>query len=140
MAAVLASQLMRDRDPSRRVLVGLAGVPGAGKSTLAGALCQALREGGASVTVFPMDGFHYTRAQLDQMDDPAEMHRRRGAHFTFDGAPLHPFFSSSIADCMFHTSACRSFISLMDGLLGWAFDPGVCVWLQRRALPTSCSA
>ena len=121
--AVLASQLMRDRDPSRRVLVGLAGVPGAGKTTLAFALSQALREGGARAMVLPMDGFHYTRAQLSQMDDPAEMHRRRGAHFTFDGAPLHLFFSSfclsrspSIADCMFHTSACRSFISLMDGL------------------------
>jgi pantothenate kinase len=31
-----------------------------------------------------MDGFHYTRAQLDAMPDPREAHRRRGAAFTFD--------------------------------------------------------
>ncbi len=32
-----------------------------------------------------MDGFHYTRAQLDAMPDPAVAHARRGAEFTFDG-------------------------------------------------------
>jgi pantothenate kinase len=32
-----------------------------------------------------MDGFHYTRAQLDAMPDPATAHARRGAEFTFDG-------------------------------------------------------
>jgi pantothenate kinase len=31
-----------------------------------------------------MDGFHYSRAQLDAMPDPAEAHHRRGAAFTFD--------------------------------------------------------
>ncbi len=31
-----------------------------------------------------MDGFHYTRAQLDAMQDPAYAHARRGAPFTFD--------------------------------------------------------
>ncbi|KAG7289700.1 hypothetical protein NEMBOFW57_006076 [Staphylotrichum longicolle] len=33
----------------------------------------------------PMDGYHYTRAQLDAMPDPALAHARRGAEFTFDG-------------------------------------------------------
>ncbi|KAJ1674183.1 hypothetical protein EV182_003794 [Spiromyces aspiralis] len=32
-----------------------------------------------------MDGFHLYRAQLDMMDDPKLAHRRRGAHWTFDG-------------------------------------------------------
>ena len=31
-------------------------------------------------------GYHYTRKQLDQFDDPDEAHARRGAHWTFDGA------------------------------------------------------
>jgi pantothenate kinase len=31
-----------------------------------------------------MDGFHFSRAHLDTMPDPAEAHRRRGAAFTFD--------------------------------------------------------
>ena len=34
--------------------------------------------------VFPMDGFHYYRAQLAEFDDPEEARRRRGAPFTFD--------------------------------------------------------
>jgi pantothenate kinase len=32
-----------------------------------------------------MDGFHFTRAQLDRMADPVEAHARRGAAFTFNG-------------------------------------------------------
>lgn len=32
----------------------------------------------------PMDGYHYTRAQLDDMKNPEEAHTRRGAPFTFD--------------------------------------------------------
>lgn len=31
-----------------------------------------------------MDGFHYTRAQLDAFSDPADAHYRRGAVDTFD--------------------------------------------------------
>jgi pantothenate kinase len=31
-----------------------------------------------------MDGYHYYRSELDAMDDPAELHRRRGAHWTFN--------------------------------------------------------
>ncbi|CDO54412.1 hypothetical protein DV495_002941 [Geotrichum candidum] len=34
--------------------------------------------------VVTMDGYHYTRAQLDQFPDPVEAHKRRGAPFTFD--------------------------------------------------------
>ena len=29
-------------------------------------------------------GYHYTRAHLDQMEDPEEAHARRGAPWTFD--------------------------------------------------------
>jgi pantothenate kinase len=35
-----------------------------------------------------MDGFHYSRAQLDQMPDPKEAHWRRGAAFTFDASAV----------------------------------------------------
>jgi pantothenate kinase len=31
-----------------------------------------------------MDGYHFTRAQLSAMPDPANAHARRGAAFTFD--------------------------------------------------------
>lgn len=33
----------------------------------------------------PMDGYHYSRAQLSAMEDPENAHARRGAEFTFDG-------------------------------------------------------
>ncbi len=63
----------------RRTLLGIAGGPGAGKSTLAAALVQALD--GQAVLV-PMDGFH--------LDDTALValgrHDRKGAPDTFDAA------------------------------------------------------
>lgn len=36
------------------------------------------------VAFAPMDGFHYTRAQLDEFPDPKDAHYRRGAVDTFD--------------------------------------------------------
>ena len=60
-----------------RALLGLAGAPGAGKSTLATALVQAL--GGQAVLV-PMDGFHLDDAVLDALG----RRDRKGAPDTFD--------------------------------------------------------
>lgn len=63
----------------RRALLGITGAPGAGKSTLAERLVDAL---GPEIAVFvPMDGFHLANSELvrlDRMD-------RKGAHDTFDG-------------------------------------------------------
>lgn len=62
----------------------------AGKTTLAAAVADRLnslfpscydRPIAASI---PMDGFHYTRAHLSSMKEPAMAHHRRGAAFTFD--------------------------------------------------------
>ncbi|MFJ9035199.1 nucleoside/nucleotide kinase family protein [Streptomyces sp. NPDC102406] len=61
---------------SRRVL-GVAGPPGAGKSTLAGALVRALD--GLAVLV-PMDGFHLADAELARLGRAD----RKGAPDTFD--------------------------------------------------------
>jgi pantothenate kinase len=35
-----------------------------------------------------MDGYHLTRAQLDQFPDPLHAHAKRGAHWTFDPLAL----------------------------------------------------
>ena len=73
-----------------RYVLAIAGCPGSGKSTLAKRLCtklnaRASEEGrGGTAVVIPMDGYHYTRAELDRMQDPKLAHRRRGAHWTFD--------------------------------------------------------
>lgn len=68
-----------------------------GKSTLAATIVDRLnginQNAGHSklakvAAVVPMDGFHYTRKQLDAMPDPVTAHARRGAAFTFD-APAY---------------------------------------------------
>lgn len=64
----------------RRALVGIAGGPGALKTTFSAALARAL--GGPPVVA--MDGFHLSREQLRASADPARGLARRGAPFTFD--------------------------------------------------------
>lgn len=34
--------------------------------------------------LLPNAGYHYSREQLDKMEDPEEAHARRGAHWTYD--------------------------------------------------------
>ncbi|NCT89645.1 nucleoside/nucleotide kinase family protein [Cellulomonas sp. APG4] len=64
-----------------RRLLGVAGPPGAGKSTFAAALVAAL--GGRAVTV-PMDGFHLPGAELERCG----LADRKGAPETFDAEGL----------------------------------------------------
>jgi len=64
----------------RRTVVGLAGEPGAGKSTLAAQLVVALGAAGLSAVVVPMDGFHLANAELDRLG----RRDRKGAPDTFD--------------------------------------------------------
>ncbi|KAA1101149.1 hypothetical protein PGT21_009072 [Puccinia graminis f. sp. tritici] len=42
-------------------------------------------------TVISLDGWHYPRSVLDQFEDPAEAHRRRGSVETFDGRSYREF-------------------------------------------------
>jgi pantothenate kinase len=63
--------------PGRAVL-GIAGAPGAGKSTLAARLVAELGPGAAWV---PMDGFHLADTALDRLG----LRARKGAVETFDG-------------------------------------------------------
>lgn len=75
---VLRDRLMSLRQSGGRVLVGIAGAPGAGKSTLACDLAAAL--GKDTAVVVPMDGFHLPTAVLSHPDQV----QRRGAIDTFD--------------------------------------------------------
>ncbi|RSH82850.1 hypothetical protein EHS25_005840 [Saitozyma podzolica] len=71
----------------RRLLVAIAGPPGCGKSTIAYPLVShvnALLGGDKAAICISLDGWHYSRAELDRMSDPVEAHWRRGAAFTFD--------------------------------------------------------
>lgn len=78
---------------SSRILVGIAGVPASGKSTFTQLLTshinhalESLPEESISRAILVgLDGWHYTRAQLDLFPDPISAHNRRGSHWTFDG-------------------------------------------------------
>ncbi len=75
---VLAGHARALADRGGRRLLGLAGPPGAGKSTLAAALCDAL---GADLAArVPMDGFHLANQVLRRLGSAG----RKGAPATFD--------------------------------------------------------
>ncbi|MCU1473126.1 nucleoside/nucleotide kinase family protein [Amnibacterium sp.] len=65
-----------------RVLAGIAGAPGAGKSTLAETVGAALSARGVPVAIVPMDGFHLADVALDALGRRGA----KGAVDTFDGA------------------------------------------------------
>ncbi|MET7410164.1 nucleoside/nucleotide kinase family protein [Streptomyces parvulus] len=67
----------------RRALLGIAGAPGAGKSTLAERLVRELNGAGEPWAAHvPMDGFHLADAELDRLG----RRDRKGAPDTFDAA------------------------------------------------------
>jgi pantothenate kinase len=72
----LAGRVTAARHEGGRFLLGLAGEPGAGKSTVSAQLAAAL---GADAVVVPFDGFHLASTLLSQ-----ESQKRRGAIDTFD--------------------------------------------------------
>ena len=80
--AALADRVERAASGSLRFLLGIAGSPGSGKTTLATALVAELntRNPGTAVAL-PMDGFHLANATLDRLG----RHDRKGAIDTFDG-------------------------------------------------------
>ncbi|WP_028927743.1 nucleoside/nucleotide kinase family protein [Pseudonocardia acaciae] len=67
---------------SGRALLGIAGQPGAGKSTLAEALLRGLSERGVETALVGMDGFHIAHRALERLG-LAEV---KGAPETFDAA------------------------------------------------------
>ncbi|HHZ07921.1 MAG TPA: nucleoside/nucleotide kinase family protein [Rhizobiales bacterium] len=76
--AHLASTLFKRAARARRVVVAIAGPPGAGKSTVAEQLAMLLPEGAAAVV--PMDGFHFD----DRVLEARGLASRKGAPETFD--------------------------------------------------------
>jgi pantothenate kinase len=63
-----------------RAVLGIAGAPAAGKTTLAEELVRVLREAGAPVAHVPMDGYHLADVELDRLG----RRDRKGAPDTFD--------------------------------------------------------
>jgi pantothenate kinase len=81
--AALAPLLRPDESgPAGRLLIGVAGAPAAGKSTLAATLADDLcaTEGAGSAIAIGMDGFHLANSELARLGRSA----RKGAPDTFD--------------------------------------------------------
>lgn len=68
--------------------IGIAGGPGAGKSTVAAEVASRVSTLGVEAIVLPMDGYHYSRAELCALDPPdaSKLMPLRGAPETFDAA------------------------------------------------------
>jgi pantothenate kinase len=84
------------RSAGRRLLVGLAGIPGSGKSTHAMILAELWRqmEPGPLLAVIAMDGWHLPNTELDRrVSDSSEgvsvpLRRRKGSPPSFDAEAL----------------------------------------------------
>ncbi|MCZ7494149.1 nucleoside triphosphate hydrolase [Agrobacterium rhizogenes] len=76
----IAEDVLRRAEGKSRFIVAIAGPPGAGKSTLADALCDALLARGETAAVLPMDGFHMDNGILEERG----LLPRKGAPETFD--------------------------------------------------------
>lgn len=78
--AHIAAAIFKRAGKAKRIVVAIAGPPGAGKSTLSAALRELLPEGSAEVV--PMDGFHFDDIILNRRG----LRARKGAPETFDFA------------------------------------------------------
>jgi pantothenate kinase len=83
MLGALVAAIVSKGEAGKRVIAAVAGPPGAGKSTLAEKVVDALNAADAgSAAVLPMDGYHYD----DMLLVPRGLRPRKGAPETFDAA------------------------------------------------------
>jgi pantothenate kinase len=76
----VAGDIIARAGNTKRILVAIAGPPGAGKSTLADNVVKALKAKGESAEVLPMDGFHMDNAVLIEKG----LLKRKGVPESFD--------------------------------------------------------
>ena len=78
----LYNELLSVDRKNERILVGISGAPGAGKSTLSQALSTKLNKSEHVAAVIPMDGYHLDDSLLEDLG----LLKRKGAPETFDFA------------------------------------------------------
>lgn len=72
-------KLLSTSQSEKRLLVGIVGVPGSGKTTAAREISERVE----NCTPLPMDGFHLAKSELELFADPERAFRMRGAAYTF---------------------------------------------------------
>ena len=77
----IVDALLRRAGDARRFMIGIAGPPGAGKSTLVEALREKLLARGETAEILPMDGFHMDNGILAERG----LLPRKGVPESFDG-------------------------------------------------------
>ena len=91
IAQLISNMVHKNKNEERKtpIIVSVVGMPGSGKTTSSGILGSILNEThDISCTVLPMDGYHYSIAQLKTMENPEDVIYRRGAPDTFDANSL----------------------------------------------------
>lgn len=76
---------------SERMIVGIAGRPGSGKTCLANIIANVIcdrTKNTVRVVVMPMDGYHLYREELSRLPNSEHAFSRRGAHWTFNPKKL----------------------------------------------------
>ena len=114
--ADLARRVLGLLGGNSRIIVGITGSPGAGKTTLARQLVEHLNKGERMprAVYLPMDGFHLANATLDRLG----IHDRKGAIDTFDGWGFVALLNRVLAE-QGHTVYAPSFERSVDeGIAG----------------------
>jgi pantothenate kinase len=135
-ASALATELVTRAGDAARFMIGLAGPPGSGKTTLAEDLRKALVARGESAVVVPMDGFHFDDIVLNARGQRA----RKGAWFTFDARgfllllqrirAIEPDIAIPVFDR--HMELSRAAADVIDAKARFIIVEGLYLLLQRE--------
>ena len=116
LGAEIVQHIHAVSNDEERLLVAIAGPPGAGKSTVAEKIVTALNTGGAArCALLPMDGYHYDNTILEQRG----LLTRKGAPETFNAsgllADLHRIREGKdeVAVAMFDRAADRAYANAL---------------------------
>ncbi|KAG7090570.1 hypothetical protein E1B28_009677 [Marasmius oreades] len=92
-------ELLAKKPSTSRLLVGISGIPASGKTTFADLLLKHITDlllrseppTHDRAIVVGLDGWHLTRAQLEEFPNPQVARDRRGIHWTFDSVAYLQF-------------------------------------------------